>query len=169
MKPRKKAQQEIMGFVLIVVLVVIALLVFLVISLRSSASEEKSIEVDNLLSALMKTTTECAIIFEPQYDTFEDLFKSCYKNDNCQNLDNKPACDYLQEKLNEQLEKLTKSEATINAYELDFFEKTESGEEIIIPKIISGNCTSQKILSAQKYLISDSNNLVVRMKVCKSN
>ena len=94
----RKAQQEMVGFVLIVVLVIIGMMVFLIISLRDSGEVTDSLEVDNMIGAVMRHTTECAIVFEPQYDTFEDLFKSCYDNDKCDNL-GVDACDYLNESL----------------------------------------------------------------------
>jgi hypothetical protein len=55
-----KAQQEIVGFVLIVVLVMIGLMIFLVISLRTSPESGESLEVSNMLNAIMKSTTKCA-------------------------------------------------------------------------------------------------------------
>jgi len=75
---RKVGQQEIVGFVLIVVLVVVGLMVFLIISLRDSPVDDDSVVVVNILDAVMKHTTECAVVYEPDYDNFEDLFKSCY-------------------------------------------------------------------------------------------
>ena len=67
---RKKGQQEIVGFVLIVVLVVVGMMVFLIISTRTSDDEVKSVEVGNMLDAIMKHTSECAVVYEPDYDNF---------------------------------------------------------------------------------------------------
>ena len=61
---KKKAQEEMVGFVLIIVLGMVALMVFLVIYIRTSPDQElNSVEVENLLSALMEHTTECAIVY----------------------------------------------------------------------------------------------------------
>ena len=96
----KKAHQEMVGFVLIVVLVVVGLLIFLTISVRNKDSVETESKIaGNLLDALMKHTTNCAIVFEPKYDTFEDLFKSCYQGKKCSNLQERNACDVLNESL----------------------------------------------------------------------
>ena len=54
-----KGQQEIVGFVLIVVLVVVGLMVFLIISLKDSPVDDDSVVVVNILDAVMKHTTDC--------------------------------------------------------------------------------------------------------------
>jgi len=161
----KVGQQEIVGFVLIVVLVVVGLMVFLVISLRDSGEEIKSIEVENMLDALMKQTTGCAISYVPDYDNFEDLFKSCYKNNRCSNL-GIGACDYLNESLTEVLEAMFLTEATISAYQIEFMAK--DGEDMSgILKIFDGNCTGT-VREAQRNIVSGSDSLIIRMKVCSN-
>lgn len=156
----KKGQQEIVGFVLIVVLVVVGLMVFLIISLRDAPENEGSLEVENMLDALMRHTTECAIVYEPDYDNFEDLFKSCHLKDNCKNL-GRSACDYLNESLKSVVEAMMASEATLGAYELEFFVK--DGEGLL--KISEGNCAGS-VSSAQRSVVSGSDSLTIRMKLC---
>ena len=161
---KNRGQQEILGFVLIVVMVVVGMMVFLVISLRNSPETKGSLEVGNLLDAVMRDTTECAIIYEPDYDSFEDLFKSCYQGDSCSNL-NRPACDYLNESLKAVIDDLMKSEADVSFYQIDFFAK-DSGENSEILKISKGNCTGN-MHSAQRSIVSVSDVLIVRMRMCK--
>ena len=167
----KTAQQEMVGFVLIVVLVVIALMVFLVISVRKSASEDdslQSLEVENMLNVLMSSTTECAIVFEPEYDSIEDLIKSCYKNQECRNLD-KMACDYLDENLNEVMLELINTESTINAYELEIFRKNSGGgaenSEKEILKISKNQC-SGRVMGSQRNIAIDTGSIIVRLRFC---
>lgn len=157
---KKFGQQEIVGFVLIVVLVVVGLMVFLVISLKDSPVDDNSIVVGNVLDALMKHTTECAIVYEPDYDNFEDLFKSCYSGDRCKNLD-MSACDYLNESLSDVVGDLMASDASVGFYELDFF--VNDGEGIL--KILNGDC-SGSVSGAQRKIVSGSDSLVIRMRVC---
>jgi len=114
----------------------------------------------------MKHTTECAIPAEPFYKNFEDLFKSCYKGSECDNL-NKPACDYLNESLTETLEALMDSEATISTYELGFSVRGEAGQQGLL-KISSGNCTG-KVLGAQRSIVSGSDSLIIRLKTCSKS
>ena len=82
----KAGQQEIVGFVLIVVLVMVGLMIFLIISVRDSGETGSSEGVSNMLDVLFKTTSDCAIVYEPDFDDFEDLFKSCYKKKSFINL-----------------------------------------------------------------------------------
>jgi hypothetical protein len=159
-KLKKLGQQEMVGFVLIVVLVIVGLMVFLVISVRDSPEAEGSIEVENILNAVMKHTTECAVVYEPDYDNFEDLFKSCYQGKQCSNL-GVSACDYLNESLKSVLWDLMLSEAIVEAYQFDLF--VSDGDGLL--RIFEGNC-SGRLLGAQRSIISGSDSLVIRMEVC---
>jgi len=172
MDNKNKGQQEMVGFVLIVVLVVVGLMVFLVISARSSDEAPSSIQVENMLDAIMDQTTKCAITYEPDYDNFEDLFKSCHQKKTCSNLDficpntgdmiSKSACDCLNESLIEVLDGMLNTEATISAYQIEFREKDEPDG---ILKVFDGNCTGT-ISEAQRNVVSGSDSLIIRMKVC---
>jgi hypothetical protein len=163
---KSKGQQEIVGFVLIVVLVVIAMMVFLLISLRGDNNEEKnSLEVKNLLDSIMGYTTSCAIVFEPQYDTMEDLFKSAFESKTCSNL-NKPALNYLNESLVAILGNLTLTESTVVGYRLDFLQRQDNIEMGIL-EVFGGNCSiSKRSEFAQRNIISGESRLLIRLKLC---
>jgi hypothetical protein len=157
----KLGQQEIVGFVLIVVVVMIALMIFLIMSVRNSAeSDGESLEISNMISAMMRGTTECAVIYEPDYDSYEDLFKSCYKGSSCSNLE-RGACDYLNESFGEMLDELMRSEGDVNGYRVDFYVKDGYG----LMDWGGGNCSSFNE-GALRTFISRSSSLVVRMRVC---
>jgi len=171
---KTKGQQEILGFVLIVVLVVIALLVFLVLSLRQPAeTNDQSRAASDMLNAMMGYTTDCALVFEPQYDTLEDLFKHCFEDENnrCSNKE-VSVCSYLNETLFTVLLGLMKSEATIQSLRVSFLQRDDAGEvgaSLEVPEIIVGNCTGSKHLqAAQRTMISDNTKLVVRLEICKA-
>ena len=161
----KRAQQEMVGFVLIVVLVVVGLMVFLLISLRGGSEESSSIEVENLLTAIMKQTTECAITFEPEYDSYRDLFRHCHQDRRCSNLDKK-ACEYLNEGLGVFINEILESEASVGGYQLDFFVKEGEGQQGLL-RIINGDCNGKELSFAEKKVISNSDTLVIRMKICR--
>jgi len=98
MEQNKLAQQEIIGFVLIIVIVSIIGVIFLGFSIgRGEPSKQTSIEVSNFLEASMYYTTDCAVGFIPQYKNCQDLIKSCWNNDKC--LDERTACEVLNETL----------------------------------------------------------------------
>jgi len=97
-KKSKHSQQEIIGFVLIIVIVSIIGVIFLSISLRrAEPSEQTSIKISNLLEASMYYTTDCAIGFVPQYKDGQNLIKACWNDDRC--LDGRTACEVLNETL----------------------------------------------------------------------
>ena len=152
------------GFILIVVLVMIGLMVFLIISVRNTPEDSESLQVDNMLGALMKHTTECASPAIPYYNNFEDLFKNCYENDNCNNLPSS-ACKYLNETLNPFLKDFMASEASVTAYELDFFVKDDEEQPSLL-NIVKGNCTG-KVSSAQRKINTGQEDLIVRIKLCQ--
>lgn len=160
MKVGNKAQQEIVGFVLIVILVMIGLMVFLVISVRDSGDEGESVGVSNMLDVLMRATSDCAIVYEPDYDRFEDLFKSCYKEASCANL-NVSACEYLNESLRDVVSSMVESDASVEAWEVGF--SVREGEGIL--KWSEGNCTG-RITGAQRSVMSGGTSLLVRLRVC---
>ena len=161
----ERGQQEIVGFVLIVVLVVIGLMVFLVIALRGGGEDLESVRVSNMLDVIMKSSTDCAIVYEPDYDDFEDLFKSCFKKKRCSNL-GVDACKYLNESLSDVVESLIASEATINGWGIDFIESDDGGEVGIWRMIRWNNC-SGKVSGAQRVIVSGGGNLIIRMKICE--
>lgn len=156
----KKAQQEMVGFVLIVVVVVIGLMVYLAISLRGGSEERTSVHVGNMIDSVMKTTTECAVVFEPDYSDYRELFGGCYAGEVCSNLGRK-SCDYLNESLSDVLATMTRSEAEINYYKFELFVK--DGEGLL--EIKQGNCTG-KITGAQRQILKNSRVIVARMTVC---
>lgn len=157
----KKAQQEMVGFVLIVVVVVVGLMIYLVISLGGGDTGERiSVRAENVLDSVMKMTTECAPIFEPDYDNYEELFGSCYANVNCPNL-NKGACDYLNESLSKVLEEIMKSEGWINYYKFELFVKNGNG----LLEIKQGNCTGT-ITGAQRQTSKNSQIIIARITLC---
>ena len=160
MKLGKEGQQEIVGFVLIVVLVMVGLMVFLVISVRDSGGDEESVGVSNMLDVFMKATTECAIVYEPDYDDFEDLFKSCYEGDSCDNL-GRSACDYLNESLDDVVSSMVASDALIESWEVEFFAR--DGEGIL--EWGNGSC-DEAVNGAQRSIVSGGTSLIVRLRIC---
>lgn len=91
----KKAQHEIVGFVLIVLIVVIIGVIFFGIYLRNSKIVDISTEdadISNFLSSSMKYTTDC-ILIEPLYADANEVISGCYENKMCS--DERSACSVL--------------------------------------------------------------------------
>ena len=98
MKPKNKlAQSEIVGFAVIIVIVTIIGLMFLSFSIgRGNENKKTSAEISDFLQSSMYHTTNCTTSYIPNYKSIQDLIKSCYRNENCINLD-KMACAVLKE------------------------------------------------------------------------
>lgn len=175
----KKAQHEIVGFILIVVIVVVLGLFLLVFYLRQPAVEHKSLDVQNFLQASMEYTTECSLSIEPL--NLEDLTKSCYKNERC--LNEKMACGVLGDALSKLVHEswLVSSEQPVNTYTLDVYyeesllekklweeERTSEKEETTKQEILSlqeGNCTGSE--TGASHLIHHApGNIVINMEIC---
>ena len=92
---KKKAQQEIIGFVIIIVIVAVVGVIFLGISLRRGMRDDSSVqdaEIANFLSTSAKYTTDC-VLKEGFYAELEDITDACYNSKIC--TDNREACDIL--------------------------------------------------------------------------
>jgi hypothetical protein len=86
MNKNKKTQQEIVGFVIIVVIVAVIGVIFLGIYLKPQATiSTKDAEINNLLISTSKYTTDCYKDSEPNYRTIEDLVVDCYQYKKCGN------------------------------------------------------------------------------------
>ena len=89
-KQNKKAQEEVMGFVIIVLIVMIIGLVFFAFALRRTTEtvEEQDAELDDLLQAMSYYTTDCKI--NSQYLNIKELVRKCYVSETarCENSEN---------------------------------------------------------------------------------
>ena len=100
----KRGQEEIVGFVMIIVLVAVIFLVFLGILIRQDPSEGQfeSVEIFHFLESLMEQTSECAISFEPAFSDVGDLLEKCYSGASC--ISGESACEVLNSTISEALE-----------------------------------------------------------------
>ncbi len=96
----KKAQEEIVGFVIVVVIVAVVFLILLGIFLRSESNESvESREVYQFLESLMEYSIECEE--DSSYLGIEDLIQECYEGGNC---NEKDSCEVLNSSLKSILE-----------------------------------------------------------------
>jgi hypothetical protein len=94
----KKAQHEIVGFAIIIVIVAVIGLIFLSLSLgKGEVIKKTSVEISDFLQASMHYTTNCTTNYIPNYKNLQDLIKSCYRNEKCINIEDKMACEVLEE------------------------------------------------------------------------
>jgi len=79
-RKNKKGQEEVFGFVIIVLIVIIMGVVFFAFSLRrpSQAIDAKKPELSDLIQAMLSYTTECKIGVSEQ--NIRELIRECYNN-----------------------------------------------------------------------------------------
>ena len=98
----KRSQEEMIGFVLIIVLVVVIALVFLAIGIRKKNEIKQDKDIANFLHSALLYTSDCYESPDRVYD-LRDLIKACYYNKNC--LDERKSCESLDSTVNEILDK----------------------------------------------------------------
>jgi len=92
----RSAQEEMVGFVVIIVIVSVVLLILLGFLLRSPGSEAvKSYEVESFIQASLQYTTACENQIE--FLSIQDLIVSCEEGETC--LDERNSCEVLNETL----------------------------------------------------------------------
>jgi len=134
MNKNKKAQEEMIGFGLIIVVVAVILLVFLGFSLRKPQTEQvESYEVESFIQASLQYTTDCRDNLG--YRSIQSLIFDCYNREKC--LDERESCDVLEFNLREITEESWKIEnRVIKGYELKII---SDNEELLLIK--QGNST----------------------------
>ncbi len=143
----KRAQEEMIGFALIIILVAVILLVFLGISLKSPQKENvESYEVGSFVQAFLQYTTDCRDSNDLEYLSIKDLIFYCNKGEKCS--DNKDTCEILNSTLTGITEESWKIEGDrpVKGYELNI---TRDAEEILLIK--EGNATKNYKSSMQDF------------------
>ncbi len=173
---KKHGQQEIVGFVLIILIVTIIGLVFLSFSLGKQEPNSSSSEISNLLESSMYYTTSCAVSYIPQYKEMQDLIKECYKDKSgglstC--LDERNVCDVLDSELKKVItNSLDISEDGVNkAYKLRiYFKSVEKEENILLHD--EGNFNNCKSIVGGNHIIAISGlsswTINIELEVCKN-
>jgi len=114
----KKGQEEMVGFVVIVILVSVILLVLLGFLLKSNPNEAvNSYEVESFIQASLQYTTGCENQLE--FLSIKNLIVSCKEGETC--LDEKNSCDVLNETLKGIIENAwnVKEGSAVKGYKLE--------------------------------------------------
>jgi len=141
-KKSTKAQEEMIGFALIIIIVAVILLVFLGFMLNNSdRSSVESYEVNSFLGAVMQYTTDCEdYVRGPRL--VRDLVFDCYFEKEC--VDGRKSCDVLNQTLSEIIENDPKwqvgESSPVNGYVLNilFGEEGESQLMVLSKGILDG-------------------------------
>ncbi|PIN92956.1 hypothetical protein COU54_04970 [Candidatus Pacearchaeota archaeon CG10_big_fil_rev_8_21_14_0_10_31_24] len=170
---RKKGQEEIVGFVVIVVIVsvIIAILLGIVISKDKSEVSVESEEIYQFLESFVQTTSKCALTFEPDYATMGEIINECYSDSgkSC-SPSNEKVCSYLNSSLKEILEDSwpVGKEYSNKGYimNIDYVPKEDSISQPITT-FFEGNCSLQYLQNEYSLRESKSKgNLEISLKIC---
>jgi len=146
-----KAQEEILGFALIIIIVSVILLVFLGISIRKPVKETiESYEVESFIQSFLQYTTDCKDNLG--HRSVQQLIFDCYEHKKCS--DEREACEVLKSDLNEIVTKSWKLEnRPVTGYLLEI----SANDETIIT-LNNGNNTKNYKGGIQDF--SKSGNLI---------
>lgn len=143
---KKKAQEEMVGFALIIIIVAIILLVLLSISLRRPQQENvESYEVDSFIQAFLQYTSDCRN--EREYLDIQELIIDCDNGRMCVN--DRDTCEVLSSTMEEIIEESWKVgvDRPVIGYELKILlESTE------ILSLSEGNKTQNYKGSMQNFV-----------------
>jgi len=138
----KKAQEEIVGFVAIVILVSIVGVIFLGIGLRQEGSgrAQESKDVYQFLDSMMQYTSDCAISYEPNYLRLSELIQECRIGaGKC--LSGESPCEVVNKSLGRIIEASFKpnKEGNVKGYEFKIiYSKDNVTEDVLVMK--NGTC-----------------------------
>lgn len=99
---KRKGQEEIVGFVAVVVLVSVVALIFITLSLRGGGDVVVNDEsVREALEGALHYTSDCSLVGVQGYPSVGDLFQPCMEHSVCE--DGRASCDVLNSTLDDVL------------------------------------------------------------------
>ncbi|MBI2047378.1 hypothetical protein HYT26_04435 [Candidatus Pacearchaeota archaeon] len=171
----KNSQEEMVGFILIVVLVSVIALVFLGISIiRQPKQEYKSNEVSNFLGSFLQYTTTCESRYLPL--SMADVIKECAENEANKCNNGELACSVMNQTTEEILSAAWPSgnASYLKGYEFDIetISKTNDTGEIVIRKQLAGtkkgSCNVVIKTGADKLLPFGNDDVRIKLNACYS-
>jgi hypothetical protein len=170
----KKSQQEIAGFIIIVIIVTIIGIGFIIFSIgKSVKSKNSSLEINNLLESISYKTSSCAISFIPQYKNIQSLIIETINNPSQTCLNQKTVKEALEEEFKQTLEQSLdiKQDSYYKAYELKINLKDLDNEKsnLILEKSL-GNFSFCSAIIYGDYIIPESlaSTVNIELSLCKS-
>ncbi|MBI5148246.1 hypothetical protein HZA33_01050 [Candidatus Pacearchaeota archaeon] len=159
-----RSQEEMVGFVLIILLVVVIGLVFLGYSLRHKVEPVENANVRSLLNTVLEYTSNCTE-YPGVYYSVRDLTKACSEKQRCENLE-QGSCEYLTYLLKDILDKIPDiaSDKPVKAYELKTTLLGASNETML--ELTKGNCSKNVTIASQR--IAGTPEILVRLKLCSA-
>jgi hypothetical protein len=168
----KRGQEEIVGFVAIILVVAIIAIIILGIALRNDNSTIKeSKDVRRFIDGAFQYTSDCALGYEPNYATLKDLIKSCYGESGKTCLDERQVCLALNQTLKGLLDASWQvgPESSINSYEFNSYYSTNVSENVTnIVEFQKGNCTTEVYVEGSDFFSAYPGTITSSLKLCYS-
>jgi hypothetical protein len=162
----KKGQEEIVGFVVIVLIVVIAGVFLLAFSLRNNtATVTESSEVRQFLDSMLQYTGNCTTNPSGGSNELKDNIIACADDENSACLSDESVCDVAEANAKLLLEASFKAsnETAIRGYE---FKAGEKGTNNSIINITKGDCSGSYKADELPLMTSLGNKLRISLKLC---
>ena len=165
----KRGQEEMVGFVLVMVVVAVIFLVFLGISLRNPVVEvgKESREVQMFLSSLLDISSDCALGFEPNFADVDTLISECHQSSGKKCVDDRRVCDIAEEVVGAALKQgwHVGNASVLKGYEFVVVYATNGSEDVSVLGVSEGNCVGEKS-GASTVRPAFPGTLVTKMELC---
>jgi len=174
MKQNNKAQEEMVGFAVLIIIVAVVGVLFLSFMLgRHSSTEISSLSVQQFSEALVHATSECNLGAWPKLSSFSDVIDACYNAPSALCDNGISACQYL----NSSIIEITNTAWPISPdspfVEASFsllFKDRISKEEKEFSSLQFKNCSGSSM--GGESIIPDSRkkgNFILRISICLNN
>ncbi len=161
----KRGQEEMTGFVLVIIVVAVLALILITLSLHTASTSIRTdnYEIRQFLDSAMKVTSDCALRSALDYAALQDLARACSASPQEQCMDGRSVCTALNTSITETVHAGLQVGPTRphTGFMLNLtFERTGSAPEPVLA-LASGTCDSQMV--GGEYIIRDDvrNGLVV--------
>lgn len=171
MAKNTKGQEEIVGFVAIVVILTVIGLVFLGLTLNSDKPNIKEgKDVNMFLSSALEYTSECEITLN-RYLSLQDLIKECYSYSANKCLNGNEVCIELNNTLIGVLDggyRKVGDDFQIKGYSFraSYSLNSSDNEETKIIGLSKGNCTGNVIVSGNEFFSTYPGLIYVKLSLC---
>jgi len=162
----KKAQEEVVGFAVVVVLVSVIFVIILGFSMNKPTTQDKqSTDVRQFLESIREVTTDCSLSGSIPAN-LKELMGACYSRTYCSS--GAKACDELNNTMKDILEASysPSEEAHIKAYifSIDFETSSSQRENLITQK--SGNCSSNSYRESDDFFPYTNGQIFTELRLC---
>ncbi len=158
----KRAQEEMIGFALIMVIVMIVVLIVLGFALTNNKGvEEKDFQLTSFVEASLQVTTDCK--FNDEFLTLREMVHQCSQKQKC-DVSNKDICTELTKNFKDIINQSFNpgTESYVRGYTLQFKKVGEIEENITPP--VSGGQQTKTIRTGQSDFIRGTNSYKVYLK-----